>query len=385
MNPTSASSGAPPLPARRESVRPTLRAVLLQASLALGSFLAGAALLRTQVPLADELHLRAKLEHFAAHKDEYDAIYLGSSRVLRGLDPLRIDADLRQAGLPMRSYNFGVRGMLPFEQDFVLHRLLESGSSRLRWIFFEGGPLSTTLPEHNPFEDERGLFSERGVQWHTPRETRNVLACLRRVRLPLARKLQLARAHLELLGRNLCNLGRGPEILAHWGSAPGPAHLPGKRWERGIEREGFEGNDLIKGGELSPRMEAYRLDPELYQAELARVVRENALPVRLEEVELEIYREQQRAAAQHGVELVYITTPTQEGNPEVLRLHELGHVTTLFHFNDPERYPELFQLDHRFDRGHVNERGAQRFSSLFAQALRAHLEASAGAKTTAGG
>lgn len=46
-----------------------------------------------------------------------------------------------------------------------------------------------------------------------------------------------------------------------------------------------------------------------------------------------------------------------EGDPERCRLHQAGTVPILFAFNDPARFPELFRLEIRCDRGHLNPRG----------------------------
>ena len=100
----------------------------------------------------------------------------------------------------------------------------------------------------------------------------------------------------------------------------------------------------------------------------------NAFYQALAELEIEVHREQLRACAERGVELIWFTPPGYEGTPERLRLHEAGVIPTLFHFNDPERYPELFRLNHRYDKGHLNRRGVERLAELFADAFLEHLE-----------
>ena len=55
------------------------------------AFLALAAGVRTQVPWVATSGLRAKVDGFAAHRDEYDAVYLGSSHVFHSFRPDVID------------------------------------------------------------------------------------------------------------------------------------------------------------------------------------------------------------------------------------------------------------------------------------------------------
>ena len=341
--------------------------------LALLSFAVGAALVRSLVPPAEGGQLAIKLEYFAAHKDEYDAVYIGSSRVHHGLDPVLVDGELARAGVELCSFNLGVAAMSTFEQDFLLHRVLDLQPERLRWIFLEGGPVGVALPRHHAFLEDPALFSARGVQWHTSLETRKVLACLRPLPLPPWRKLELALAHLELFGRNLTGLGRADAILERvFEPASERKRLLEELHSLASRRAGFQGldeSDRRPGGE--PEDPALGGNPYLSQSR--RVAAENALPVVLSELDVEFYREQLRAAAERGIELVYFTPPGGEGSPEALRLHELGILPVLHHFNDPERYPELFQEEQRIDLGHLNRSGAERFSRLFAEAVRADL------------
>ena len=161
--------------------------------------------------------MRAKMLYFAEHKDEFDAVYIGASRVFRGLDPVRIDAELAERGIELRSFNLALGGMLPFEQDYLLHEVLDMEPARLRWIFYEGGPMGAGLEdEHSSFALQPNLWSARGIQWHTASQTRKVLGAIRRLPVTLRRKLHLARVHVEIFGRRFGNLGQGKTVFRYW-------------------------------------------------------------------------------------------------------------------------------------------------------------------------
>jgi hypothetical protein len=313
--------------------------------LALLSFTVGTVLVRSLVPLQQGGQLGEKLAHLAADGDQYDALFLGSSRVLRAFDAGRFDAELARAGVALRSYNLGVKGVYSLEQDFLLHHVLARPPARLRWILLEAGPIGLTLAEHSDWARPPQPLTQRAIQWHTPRETRRVLAAIRRLPLPLGRRLSLAREHLDLFARNVTNLG----VLAHWLfglPVPGP------------------GRQAVDA-------------PEAYRALAERVQAENRLPVDLDELDLAFYPAQARAAAAAGIELVYVTLPGEEGSPEVLALHGLGQLETLFHFNDPERHPELFERAQRYDLGHLNARGAALFTRRLAAVFLDHQQRTA--------
>src|SRR5262245_19965519 len=74
--------------------------------------------LRQLVPWPEEYGLRAKYDWYRDHKDEFDGVFIGSSRVFRGFDPLVVDGELATRGVPARTFNLGVGGMVTFEMDF---------------------------------------------------------------------------------------------------------------------------------------------------------------------------------------------------------------------------------------------------------------------------
>jgi len=349
-------------------------ATSLQVVLAALSFAAGAALFRPWVPLAEGGRLDAKLAFFAEHKDAYRAVVIGSSRVFRGLDTRRVDALADDAGLRLRSFNLGAGGMRTFEQDYVLHRVLAMRPERLKWVFYEGGPVGMTLEHDHAFQDFPDLMSARSAQWHTPEETAKVLESILILPVGPREKLDLALTHVELMLRNLTSLGRGMSIVDALRARAD--HDTARKLEASLKAGGgFRGLQDAKGRERSREMERILRDPTEYDLSIARIPDENRMSVALDQVNLRVHLEQLRAAKEHGVELIYFTTPTRNGSPEELRLHQHGILPTLLHFNDPERYPDLFRTDHRYDSTHLNDRGVERFSRYFAEAFLAHLEA----------
>jgi hypothetical protein len=347
-----------------------LRSTVLYVVLAAASFLLTSSFVRTLVPWPEGLGLQAKLEYFEAHRDEFDALYIGSSRVIRGLDNRRVDAYLAAEGIEMRSFNLAVGGMRVFEQDFLLHAVLAMEPARLRWVFIEGGPVGLGLREDHVFRAPPNLWSARGVHWHSPAETLMVLRAIRRLPVSTWRKLALASTHLQLLGWRTANYGKGEEILERFRANPRRARRRAEALAEIRAGGGHQGLEDATGRETSDELEAFLVDPTPFEERIAAIAAENALPVPLEEVETALHRRQLAAAAAHGVRLVYFVPPGYEGSPERRALHAAGVIPALFDFNDPARYPELFRLDHRFDKGHLNRRGVERFSALFAEAVR---------------
>ena len=336
-------------------------------------FALGSALVRAFVPAAEGGALDLKLAYLRVHVEEYDALFLGSSRVHEGVVPRVFDDELARAGLACRSFNAGAGGLHPFEQDWALQRVLALAPRRLRWIFLEIGPVAHTAAGADPLDDP-WLDTARGAQWHTLRETALVLAAVWRAPLGPLRRLELARKHLELFGARSSGLARGPDALARVGRdhlALAERTFASRRWS-----EGFK--DLEAFPEVTDGRRELLADPAALRARVARIPAENRRAVRTAELPLELFRAAERGARARGIELVWFTMPGIEGVPEALRLAEAGELPTLLHFDDPERYPELFEPEQRYDEGHLDRSGAERLSRALAQAFLMHVDTRAG-------
>ena len=347
--------------------------VLRQASLCLAGFLAAGAVVGSLVPWPEEYGLRSKFEYFASHKDDFDLVYIGSSRVYRAFDPAVFDAALAEAGLPLASFNLGVGGMLSFEQDFVLHRLLELEPARLRWIFLEGG-------EWDPdFDYSFNVFSWRSVFWHALPQTLDVLMAAWRDPVIAQKRWEILRTHLALFLSKLSNYGMGKEILADWQGSTVDVRGRSLSSEALAVGRGFEPADVQAeeaGAELTP--EKIWTDLDFYHERVARITEAGARegdPEELVRVPMKGLRRQLAAARERGVEVVYVLPPGLEGAPVRWALQRRGDIPGLLDFNRPERYPQLFDVEHRFDPKHLNRRGAEEFSRLLAGEFLEHVRA----------
>jgi len=341
----------------------------LSCALAFLAFATGSALVHALLPL----EVNAAWEELRARKDECEVLFLGTSRTERGIDLPRIEAELGRAGVPLRCAKLAVSGARTLEQDFLLRQVLALEPRRLRWIVLEAGPVGRTLPEQSDFADAHETVHARLLQWHTPRQTARALHSVWRAPLTLEQRLWWTGEHVELCLRNVTNLGA---LADRWIEAPRRARAQTAKDEAWRLASG--------AGEEAPANRMV-IDPSRYPERarkfaesLVRLVQEqNALPVALEEVDAGLYVEQARVAEGAGVTLVHLTLPAGEGSPEPLALGALGRVPRLLHFNDPARFPELFQAQARFDAGHLNEAGAALLAPLLAEALAGIVRAEA--------
>ena len=325
-----------------------------------------ATLVRPRIPWPTEYGLQAKWEYFSRNHEQYDAVFLGTSRVFRGIDTPLFDEELAKHGVELSTFNFGVAGMRAFEQDFVLQQLLALESERLRYVFIEGGPWSPR------FKHPALTFSSRSVFWHTPAQTQKVLDSALRLDGPWSERLRLAATHFELFLRKFSSYGQG-RTLAKEVFRDGPEE---EKYERTLaflgRQKGYQSADQHTGRSIMQgREELLVAGParDAYLERIGRLPAEREQRVDPERLPRRGVRSQRELAARHGVTLVYVVQPGDEAETQQLQLHEEGESERLLDYNRPDRYPDLFALENRYDEKHLNQRGAEAFTRTLAADL----------------
>lgn len=327
--------------------------------LALAWFAATHALIGWCVSSRPELRLlpgsmeAEKFAHYRRHADDYDLVYVGTSRVLRAFDPAVFEARMAELGRPLCAYNFGLVGMTWLEEREVVDWVLAQRGARLRWLLVEPTEREYLLASAN-------LFTLRDVSWHTPAGTLRALAATSRAELDPAEKLVHARAHLLQGLHRACNIGVAAGLL---GRLLAPA-APGARLVAG-----FEGRDGPAEPQAphAPEMAAERplgLEPR----EPSPLVWQG-------------YRAMTARARAAGLEILYAIPPTSMPLAIFKQAAERGDLAELFVF--PLRsFPEILagQTGYFYDPGHMNARGAALFSGRLAERMSEHIDESLDAR-----
>ena len=297
------------------------------------------------LPFPQPAGIYQKYEFFAQHRDEYDALFLGSSRFYHHIIPRQFDAAVAGAtGREVRSFNFGYDAMWPPESYYMVRQLLALRPARLRWVIID-------MMDINPRLDERNTTTLRHAYWHDWRHTRMAMEeIVRTVRKPDER-WRLLSQHAEHLGKQWLNLGRGADLLGERLLAKTKKWSPPKDW---IDAEGFNpGPALGLTGKV-------RADFERTAERLRGGLRPSPLSPVLHAAMSELIGEIHAAGAQP----VFVLSPTLSTRENFTGLPEGA---PLLAFNDPQVYPQLFDPDLRYDAWHLNERGAVLFTDALAR------------------
>lgn len=320
-------------------------------------FLASVTALRRLVPWPEHGALGARMQHFLAHADDYDLLFVGSSNVAHGFDPAVVDAELARRGHPLRSYSLAAEDMQPVEADFVLREVQKQRPARLRWVAIE-------LLDFDPTAVIRdNAFSERTVYWHDGRSSWNALERLLRSGASVADKAQLAWLHLQHAAWRLGNLGEADRAVAAWRAPPDPTS------ETIVEAGGFEALDGRTDAATLRMRAQFLANAPRYRARVADLDAQNAgtgvLPGGLERG----LAAQSARLRGDGLEPIYVIPPVPHPTPALHAFAAGAEAPLVFSFNTPGRHPELFRIEHRYDETHLNRAGSDVLSRRFADAL----------------
>jgi hypothetical protein len=298
-------------------------------------------LLHALLPAPNIGEVSTKLRFFAIHKDEFDTIFVGSSRIHSAVSPSVFDQLV-----PGRSFNFGASGMHPPEEFYVLEQILRLNPRNLKRVFLEIDNVQATgLPGEET--------SQRVVYWHDSKSTWLLVRKLLNLdgQEPFTRKLRMLRKarqpiarHLLLWARNISNQGRATDLI-----------------------ESFPGGNQIEWKYLGPKLDGHLPTVEVmsgksepaYREELAREQAAGRENVSLDPYADQVYRRFATQIRRAGALPVFLVTPTFPQFPSRFAGPPPGPVLA---YNKPSLYPEFYRQAARADTHHLNSDGATKFT-----------------------
>ena len=296
-----------------------------------------------------------KYDYYQAHKHEYDTLFFGSSRVHNQIIPEVFDSTSRQAGIAVNSYNFGVPAMRAIDSTVLIKEVLKDPPKNLKWVFFE-----TTLDKgYEPIFNAR---TYRSMYWHTWENTGFAARYILSSEVSAASKAALLVSHfLPALYRQM-NVGRlFSQTLSSEFSA-----------EEQAEAVVFTRNEgyapLID--ENSPYRQDFLQHQDEYKAAVAELAAIASTPMpntAIAENKRMLLAEVTRVIRTAGAKPIFIEPPSLEPEQDFRAAWQQGEIEALLAYKDPERFPQLYRVDQRFDAGHLNGEAAQVFSQLLAQ------------------
>jgi hypothetical protein len=317
----------------------------LDVGIAVLAFVLVCAGLNALLPFPEIDVVSAELRFFQEHRDEFDTVFIGSSRIHHQVSPAIFDRVMGEAGHPTRTFNFGINGMFPPESGYVLERLLRTKPRHLKWVFIELDELETRrIP--------KAEASRRSLYWHDWKRTslmlRKILADDHRD----ARDLFFF--HSALFAKNFTNIGRKID-LAWWSSHLGKK--PALPKSLGRDGDGYVPHvKTLSAAEVTA-----------YEAGLERAAAQAEFGFVSASTE-QAYRQWADEVRKVGATPIFLVPPRTAQIKYGFR-PESGLAGTVMLFNDAKAYPQLYLNEVRFDADHLNGTGAEEFTRVVAHNL----------------
>lgn len=314
---------------------------------------ATSAILTAYAPFPKLGNLWRKYHHLQEHGEKYSLLYIGSSRVFHEFIPEQFDAELSAKGHRIRSFNFGQDGMWPPESFYMLRQILASRPPGVKWILIDLMGIKTQIEE-----DDTTL---RALYWHDVRHTWMALRHIATVDMEGQRtfteKANRSWHHLRLWMEQSTGLGRGYE------QAEVILKLARSKKITRVQDGGFEvgGAGPLRGEMLelfNRAVQKLKTDPP--EPKPIQPVLRDAL----EDVIAEV-----RAA---GAEPVFVVAAGIFGTERFSDWSPVG--ARVLRFDNPVRFPDLYDPAQRYDPHHLDERGARAFTRRLAEAFAPLLE-----------
>ncbi|MEY2479178.1 MAG: hypothetical protein QOI04_105 [Verrucomicrobiota bacterium] len=335
-------------------MRSSLFRGLINFAIGTGAFALTCIGLHAVLPFPEIDQVSQKLRFFAAHKDEFDTVFIGSSRIYHHISPAIFDGVTTEKGHPTHSFNFGVDGMHLSEAVYLLEQVLNTKPANLKWIFIELDELQAT---------SQGIGSRRAWYWHDWKRTSLVLRSIldagtRQLWLPDPIKIihvmfhrgsrELVAFHVSEFEKRFTNLGRANDIQDYFWRDP---KTEGALTGLGPAGDGYQPSNKKKvaGAE--------------YQETLARALQDvRARPV--SPYTETACREASDKIRRLGAVPIFVVPPVATVQFEfTFRSNPPG---TVMSFNNASLYPNLYQTDARIDRSHLKKEAAEEFTRLVA-------------------
>lgn len=347
-------------------------------------FLAGLLLTSWALRAVDALPFhdscRPKALAFQRDLDTYDTLFVGSSRVHRGVIPAEFDARMAALGRPTHSFNLGLAGLRQHDFDTIVDWVLTlqhpnhpnqpnhpnpTPAPHPTRIFLE---LNSFEPVYQPTNFLSGFQVEIHTLAHLPERLTTILTS----KHPIPQTLdELYRATAQCLANGF-RIGQGPRILDD---------LLGGQERRNalapqLEYRGYE--PLEPATAPAFRVEQHKTwiaDPRGAAELLAEKRRELVPAAKRGGLRVDCLRRMAERVRAAGIELVFVVMPTYssfQGRDEV---EEVKGFARVLECDVPAVDEGIYRFEYWFDSDHLLPAGAAAFSSLLAEKYSAELGA----------
>lgn len=290
-----------------------------------------------------------KYQYFLSHADQYNAIFIGSSRTLGQVNPNLFDETV-DTSLGIQSFNLGVGGLFFPESETIFRDLLAKKPPKLRYVFFELAPAPAVLTEN--------LHTTRHVYWYNLKNIDVLISNTLETAPGMASATKANIQHFVSLIERSFNIGMGLDVLRY---LTNPYKGVDEKNLLGVNADGFSPFTMANTG-LTKARQAFIDDPDLVEQFSKYILDQMASDTVLQETYAALIQDMIKAAEEQNVVLIFIVPPRYYSS-----LSRTLEPSRKIEITDPEQYPELYDVQVTWDVSHLNESGAVIYTQILAR------------------
>lgn len=303
--------------------------------------------------------ISSKYEYFIKHKDEYDTIFIGSSRICNQIVPDVFDRAMNDLGKSTNSFNFGIPAMRALPSYFLLKEILDTSPRNLKWVFIE-------IDLDSVYEPIKNARTTRAIYWH---DFNNTLFALKYIfnsePESLIKKILTSISHLIPYIYNQINVGKMFDEVIYQTSSHKQEKLVKSFF---LKNDGYYPLDLIQEDSnrqnFLQNLDTYNLEKSKLANKNYEELAQTQLPSKSKLSLLSLIIKQVEAA---DAKPVFILPPRLETKQELQQAYRQGYIPLFLSFNDPIKFPKLYQVNLRHDKNHLNHEGSEQLTRLIAK------------------
>lgn len=297
--------------------------------------------------------LVAKMASFKQRKNEFNTLFIGSSRVYRGIDPSIFDSLTLQK---TKSFNLGIRGMnglevFEFYNNFLHHDI----SPSLKYVIMELQDI--------PIIADRNLHTIRSQYYLN---YQNYMFAIKYFyadeSLNKRKRVRIIKNYTIAYSEKLFKIGLLKPMLIF-------LFMPdaiNEKW-LGKSYDGFYPLEEALGHD-NRRWKSIRKNPRLLESRLKRTKQlyQQQLLAEPNKIYLQKLQNVIEQSQQHNIHIIFLIFPLSSGStllPVVNKINSYHKIDLA----NPFENAEFYTIDYCFDKGHLNDKGAKLFTERLAE------------------
>jgi len=303
------------------------------------------------------------------HRDEYNMLVIGSSRVYRQVDPEILDS-LVITPEKIKSFNFGVNWLFIPETFYVFNNLVKKEGLKYNYVIIELSKIRSI--------DYANFYTTRTIYWTNFSNYSFAVKAIASSNFAIHEKVATILAYSVNYIGNLINLGYITEALSYKAHLPLYAGFP----EMGAKSNGYNtlttqpiGSSFSKEENTEARHLKFLSDTSAVTRRLHMSTRQfdkfeknPELLKRYNKYYADHLNKMIDEAKNNGTHLVFLMSPRVDLNQynELIPLFNNINPAHQIEISDGRKYPELYMAANSFDETHLNTEGAKIYTTILA-------------------